>query len=236
MCSIFEDYGTWLVGTNSLGKGLITTALERLCKGSVESYRAFGIGWSQGCSISPRRSIQKARMSSESDPFTIGWNGSIRACDRKRHANNRAIGSQQRDRSYGTDSRAHTGRDQGPQRVGQRYGQSAFDRCHRLCHIALSERVGDYHVGSQDITLTASCVSGTEDMSMTRHCEVGTQRDLTGVTGWPLSGVDYTPTNTLDQDLLGTLKEILDSLSHPCAISVKVRSNCWIMSLWSFGT
>ena len=33
------------------------------------------------------------------------------------------------------------------------------------------------------------------------------------MTGWPLSGVDYTPTNTLDQDLLGTLKEFLDSLS-----------------------
>ncbi len=37
ICSIFEDYRTWLVGTNSLGKGLITTALEHLAKGSIEA-------------------------------------------------------------------------------------------------------------------------------------------------------------------------------------------------------
>ena len=49
---------------------------------------------------------------------------------------------------------------------------------------------------------------------MSRHYEVGTQREITGVTGWPLSAVAmHPPTHTLDKDVLGTLKAILDSLS-----------------------
>ena len=85
--SMFEDYRTWLVGTNSLGKGFITTALEHLAKGSIEAIPGVR-DWMESRMFDLTKEVdQKTRMIFGGDPFAIGWNRSIRACDWKRNAN-----------------------------------------------------------------------------------------------------------------------------------------------------
>ncbi len=211
--SFFDDYRTWLVGTNSLGKGLMTTALEHLAKGSIEGIPSLRdwvgsrmLDLTKEADMKSRMSSETTRMQSEGmGPFVLVTGKGMRITERLEV-------SCEFDPKASIDG-LNLVEIIGPNELANGTGNLHLTDVTDCAALPYQSGWGITLSGSQDITLTASCISGAEDMSMSRHYEVGTQREITGVTGWPLSGVDYSPTHTLDKDVLGTLKAILDSLS-----------------------
>ena len=178
--SLFEDYRTWLVGTNSLGKGFITTALEHLAQGSIEAIPGVR-DWIESRMFDLVKEVdQKARMTSEATrlhldgmgPFVLVTGKGMRITERLEVCS-------EIDPTAPIDGLTMVDiRD--PNELDNGTGNLHLTDITDCTMLPFQSGWGIIMSGSQDITLTASCVSGTEDMSMTRHCEVGTQRDAHG--------------------------------------------------------